>query len=129
MVQAKRSPIISDTEDYMEKHFREQVSTDYVYHNMQHVQNVVEATRRIAQYYQLTEEELDILEIAAWFHDSGFHEGSEGHEERSVALAEAFLNQRDYPTERIEQVKSAVLDTKHGAQPSLLINQILRDAD
>ncbi|MEM1325475.1 MAG: Pycsar system effector family protein [Bacteroidota bacterium] len=129
MVQAKRSPIISDTEDYIEKHFREQVSSDYVYHNMQHVQNVVEATRRIAQYYPLTEEELEILEIAAWFHDSGFHEGSEGHEERSVALAETFLSAKDYATERIARIQAAILDTKHGAQPESLINQILRDAD
>jgi predicted metal-dependent HD superfamily phosphohydrolase len=113
----------------MEKHFRERVSAEYVYHNMQHVQNVVEATRRVAQYYPLEETDLEVLEIAAWFHDSGFYGGSDGHEERSVALAASFLQGHDYPQEQIEKVKSAILDTRHGATPTTLINQILRDAD
>lgn len=129
MVQAKRAAILAEAEDFVELHFRQKVSADHVYHNIQHVQNVVEAARRIAQYYDLNEEDYEILEIAAWFHDTGFHDGSDGHEERSVELATRFLRERAYNEHKIERVGQAILGTKFDAQPTQLIDQILRDAD
>ena len=128
MVQAKRSTILAETEDFVELHFRQKVSANHVYHNVQHVQNVVEAARRIARYYDLNEEDYEVLEIAAWFHDTGFHDGSEGHEERSVELAE-FLRARNYDEHKILRITQAILGTKFDSQPTNLTAQILRDAD
>ncbi|MEM6697943.1 MAG: Pycsar system effector family protein [Bacteroidota bacterium] len=101
----------------------------YVYHDLRHVQTVVEAARLIAKSYNLSEEQLEILELAAWFHDAGFSEGAEGHEERSVEIARSFLKSKDYDEEKIKQVGAAILDTRYDAKPMELLNQILRDAD
>ncbi|MEM9848246.1 MAG: HD domain-containing protein, partial [Bacteroidota bacterium] len=124
-----RSAILLDAEDFIELHFKEKVDSKYVYHNIQHVQNVVDAAHHIAAGYSLTENEKEILELAAWFHDAGYSEGPEQHEERSALIAAKFLKEKGYEEEKIERVSSAILDTKYDAQPTELLNQILRDAD
>ena len=57
----------------------------------------MEATRQIAAGYELTEQEIEILILAAWFHDIGYIEGAEAHEERSCKYAKAFLEENNVP--------------------------------
>lgn len=124
-----RNKLLADTEKYITDFFKEHIPTEYVFHDIQHTKNVVEAVLLIGEAFSLTEKELEILQLAAWFHDLGYAEGSEGHEERGCAVAEEFLSQKDYPPEDIDQIKACILATKVPHQPKDLLEEIICDAD
>ena len=43
-----------------------------VFHNLEHTENVVRKVNEIAGHYNLSEEDMMIVYIAAWFHDTGY---------------------------------------------------------
>jgi len=103
--------------------------TTMVYHNLNHTREVVKAAEKIGKYANLNEEEMEILMLAAWFHDSGFKFSFENHEEKSIEIAEKFLKDCDYPTEKMEKVLSTILSTTVSQEPTTLIENVLNDAD
>jgi len=99
------------------------------YHNLQHTINVVNAVKEICAQEDLTEEVVESLEIAAWFHDMGYDKGAEGHEQRSAEYATKFLKERDFSKERIETICACILATKYPQVPATFLEKILCDAD
>ncbi len=73
--------------------------------------------------------ELVILQLAAWFHDTGYYTSPEGHEELSCQLAESYLKQRYYESGDIEAVKGCIIATRVPQNPQNLMEEILCDAD
>jgi uncharacterized membrane-anchored protein YitT (DUF2179 family) len=73
--------------------------------------------------------ELDILRTAALYHDAGFLEGYENHEELSCKLARENLPQFSYQAEDIEQVCRLIMATRITQQPADRLEGILCDAD
>ena len=67
--------------------------------------------------------------MVAWFHDTGYTEGTEEHEESSCDIAEKFLSKEGYNKEGIEKIKACIRTTKWNAKPSNLLDEIIRDAD
>lgn len=53
--------------------------------------------------------DLEILEIAARFHDIDYSKGKEFHTQDSVNLAEKFLLDAKYPKNKVAKVKTAIL--------------------
>ncbi len=125
----KESPVVLSAELYVTAFFNENVSAKYVFHNLEHVRNVVDATLTIAEDYELTNTELEILQLAAWFHDVGYNEKPEGHEQRGASIARVFLESKGYDEVNIQRVEQAILATKPSAEPTTLIDRILCDAD
>jgi predicted metal-dependent HD superfamily phosphohydrolase len=101
-----------------------------VLHNLAHTKNVVKKTNEIAGHYQLTEEDMRVLFIAAWFHDSGYLTGPpEGHEERSAELMRSFMTTLDEPESSIEKAAQCILATKFPRNPEGILEEIICDAD
>ena len=100
-----------------------------VYHNLNHTREVVKAAEKIGNYANLSESEMEILMLSAWFHDSGFKDNYDLHEEKSAEIAEKFLTENKYPSERIEKVVSTIMSTKIDQKPKTLIENVLNDAD
>jgi hypothetical protein len=100
-----------------------------VYHNLNHTREVVNAAEKIGQYANLSEEEMEILMLAAWFHDAGFRYNYDLHEEKSAELAEKFLKEHNYPSDKTEKVISSIMSTKIDQTPISLIEKVLNDAD
>ena len=57
---------------------------------------MVNATVQLSAAHDLHSKELELLLIAAWFHDIGYDEGPLGHEERSGHYAKVFLEKYDF---------------------------------
>ncbi|NJL76356.1 MAG: HD domain-containing protein [Saprospiraceae bacterium] len=110
-------------------HFAEKVPQKYVFHDIHHVRSVVEAVAQIAAHFPLSDQELEILLLAGWFHDTGYDQGPEDHEARSATYAREFLMARKYPVADIKRVEAAILATKPSFSPTETIEQILCDAD
>ena len=100
-----------------------------VYHNLNHTWEVVKAADNIANYANLTDDEKEILMLAAWFHDTGFKFDYNNHEEKSIEIAKDFLAQNNYPEKKTEKVVSCITSTKIDREPKTLTECVLCDAD
>ena len=67
--------------------------------------------------------------VAAWFHDTGYTEGYENHEEESVKIATAFLKEKGQTDEFITNVSSLILATVKEYIPKTHLEKIIKDAD
>jgi uncharacterized protein len=109
--------------------FERHLSTDLTFHNQQHTADVVQAVTLIGKQCEITTEALEILQIAAWFHDSGYCFGYTNHEDKSINLAGHFLNQQNCPAALIRKVAGLIGATRFPQQPVDLLEQIICDAD
>jgi len=121
--------LLSEIEDFVTDYIGQHVTESYVYHDIQHTINVVLAARELAVVTQLDSREEEILEIAAWFHDTGYDEGPKDHEERSVKHAIQSLEARNYPQDRLAEVVNCIRATKMPHQPESLLEKLICDAD
>jgi predicted metal-dependent HD superfamily phosphohydrolase len=99
------------------------------FHNFEHAKAVAKACREIGTASRLSPEDLEVVTLAAWFHDVGYLECGEGHEEKSAEMAASFLRKNRYPEEKITQVVQCIRSTKLPQRPNNLMEQVLCDAD
>lgn len=100
-----------------------------VYHTLAHTEETVAAAEEIAEACKLGKQEKEIVFLAAWFHDIGYVETVEGHEEKGVEIATRFLQENDYPQQKIDQVAGCIRATKMPQSPTNVLEEVLCDAD
>jgi len=100
-----------------------------IYHNIVHTQMVVHNAIGLSSHLQLSESELFIVQVAAWFHDTGYLFDIENHERAGAAEAEQFLKALAVAPEIIASVKSAILATKLPQSAASITDKIVCDAD
>lgn len=127
--QPSNNPLLAEAEVHIRQFFNKRIPPDYVFHDLQHTMSVVESVGEIGEGFQLTEEEMEILQFAAWFHDLGYDQGPQGHEERGASYAREFLEANAYPEERIQEIERCILGTKFPQKPETKLERILCDAD
>lgn len=122
--------LLRDVEAYVEKYIHENVEAHFVYHNFQHTCAVVDAARDLAEHYEVDEDEKLAIVLAAWFHDTGYSDGWENHEQRGISNAHRWLKEQgvDDP-QLLDTVSGAILATKMPQQPNNFIEEIVADAD
>jgi len=128
-MQIAQKAILESVEDYTKKFFEQHISDKYAYHNLQHTINVVNAVKEICAKEEVGAATTELLEIAAWFHDLGYDQGAEGHEQRSADYATNFLKENDYSEADITTIRNCILATKYPQAPTTLFQKILCDAD
>jgi predicted metal-dependent HD superfamily phosphohydrolase len=121
--------LLKKAEAYVEKFYAERIPSEYVYHNFGHTCDVVESVQLIGAGYELSKEEFEVLQLAAWFHDTGYDKGPDQHEQRACEHVEAFLQGRAYPQGKLQKVFDCILATAIDFKPSNLLEMIIRDAD
>ncbi|MBE2255205.1 MAG: HD domain-containing protein [Ignavibacteria bacterium] len=109
--------------------FRDKLSSEYVYHNYLHTTKVTESAQKIGKKSGLNESELELVTLAALFHDTGYIVSKEGHEVKSAEFAEEFLKTKNFPTEKIQKVKELILATTIPVSPKNLMEEVICDAD
>ena len=100
-----------------------------IYHNLKHTQETVDAAEKIAEGMGLSGPETTMVLVACWFHDVGYNESAEEHEQKSADIAEAFLKDQGADRETLETVRGCILATKIPQKPQTLLQQIVCDAD
>lgn len=120
--------LLQDTENFVREYFAENVPAKFVFHDFEHTVQTVAAVRLLGEGFQLDERELLIIQLATWFHDTGYAQGPEDHEERSCGIAERFLTGK-IRAEDIETVLTCIRATKVPQRPSNLLEQVICDAD
>src|SRR5215213_11217141 len=104
--------LLSAARNYVTDIFTHQLKPEYVFHNLEHTEDVVEASSYMADHYKLNEDDRLVLMLAAWFHDTGYTKGeAAGHEEESVRIATEFLQRHTADSTLIQRVSSAIQAT------------------
>jgi uncharacterized protein len=123
------SELLNKVSEYASKIITEKLPKEIVYHNIEHTKEVVDTANDIGKHSGLPESEMEILLIAAWFHDIGITGNYNNHEEKSASIAKDFLQKNNYPSEKIEKVINLILATRLPQEPKNLIEKVICDAD
>jgi uncharacterized protein len=106
------------------------LSPDLFYHNLSHTKSVVSAALEIAAEEGIKNtDDLFLLATAAWFHDAGYINTYEKHEEESCRLAMELLPDAGYSQGQIHAICTLIMKTHVPQQPETLLEKILCDAD
>lgn len=99
------------------------------YHNLQHTKDVVEAVQYLAKCEKVNKKDFTLLSTAAAFHDAGFIEGYNNHEEISCNVARTYLPQFGFSEEDIKKICELIMVTKIPQAPKNHLEQIMCDGD
>lgn len=121
--------IIKQAGEYVFQLFKQRLSKKLVYHNYKHTFETVAEAQELGRLSKLPKDQLQDLTLAAWFHDTGYVETYDGHEEQSVTIAKEWLREQEYPEERIQLITDTILATRHDQEPETLLEELLVDAD
>lgn len=106
------------------------LSSDLTYHCLNHTLDVVDQSIRIATEEQVVDyRDLHLLKIAALYHDTGFLQSYNDHEEKSC---EIFLEDADRYCLKAEEksvIINLILATRIPQRPVTLLEKIICDAD
>ncbi len=122
--------ITRQAEVFIKDLFAKEAPARLTYHDIVHTEYVVEMAKRIGEHSGLSEEELMLVVVAAWFHDSGFVIRSKGHEKESQKLARQFLSAKGVTEKQIQSVLHCIMATKMPQDPGEeLLAKVVCDAD
>ncbi len=108
---------------------KNELDADLHYHCFEHTQDVVNAARMIGEATALSTEQREIVLMAAWFHDLGYREVVQNHEEISATIALDFLKTRDCDEETMMGVVGCIMATQMPQTPKNEMEMVLCDAD
>lgn len=108
---------------------RRELSENLIYHSVEHTLDVVKAAKVLGEMEGLQSNDMRLLEIAALYHDIGFIESYEDHEDHSIKITREVLPDFGFSKEEIEIITSAINATKIPQTPVTRIGEILADAD
>lgn len=106
-----------------------ELSENLVYHSVEHTLDVVKAAKALGEMEGLQNSDMLLLEIAALYHDIGFIESYEDHEDHSIKIAREVLPNFGFSKEEIEIITSAIQATKIPQKPLNRIGEVLADSD
>jgi HD superfamily phosphodiesterase len=128
MSMSYQSSYIEKVEEYVSGLLLE-LPENLCYHNLKHTKEVVEACKVIGTETNLSTSDLEIIIIAAWFHDTGHIKTYFGHEKVSIEIARNFLNQLRYPNKKLLEVLGCIKATETPQKPKNELQKIVCDAD
>ena len=120
--------LLQDTEIYIKDYFAEHIRQEYVFHDLEHTVQTVAAVHMIGEGFHLDQRDMLVLQLATWFHDTGYFDGPKDHEARSCTIAEQYLRGK-ISDDELEAVLGCIRATKVPQQPNNLLEQIICDGD
>ena len=121
--------ILKISEDYAKNLLKDKLSSAYTYHNLDHTIQVVDKIKILAKEENISPEETENLLLAGWFHDLGYVDDADNHEEESRKIASDFLKQHQFPEERLAKIGELILATDKFYKPKNHLEEVIKDAD
>ena len=121
--------ILRKTKEFVGQMFRNNGTNNKYFHNFTHTAEVVKVIDEIASALNINDEDREILSLAGWFHDVGYTECFDGHEDLGIEIASNFLNSNDYPEAKVIKVAALIRATQMPRKPKNLLEEIICDAD
>ena len=115
--------------EYILKRLKEELPPERSYHCLEHTLDVYAAAIDIAEKEGVNGKDLLLVKTAALYHDCGFLDGGEGHEERGCHIARESLPVFGYDHDSIERICGMIMATEVPQKPTNHLEEILCDAD
>jgi len=125
----QQTSIAQSAAQYARDILETELPSDITYHTVDHTEGVVEAALEIGRASGITSDELEIVELACWFHDVGYSKNAEGHESIGASMAYNFLVEHHYSEDSARKVRDCILATKMPQNPRNKLEEIVCDAD
>ena len=125
----EKETITALTEQFITTLLSEQLSSDHQFHALSHTLSVRDACLELAEIQGISDEEKEILELAALLHDVGYTQAYEGHEAVSVKLAADYLTEQNYPEEKKNKVLACIAATEMAKSPANEVEKLMKDGD
>jgi uncharacterized protein len=106
-----------------------ELPSNLYYHGFHHVLDVLQSAQRLGEMEKINEKEMEMLCLAALFHDSGFIISSKDHELNGCKLVRENLLGFGYSENEIETICGMIMATKFPQQPKNLLEELICDAD
>lgn len=130
MATVEQSDIITAAEDFVRQIFEQKIPSDiYTYHNWVHTTQVRDEVLLLARHAGVSNGDLELLNLASLFHDTGFSKTYSGHEDVSMEIARDFLIAHNYPADKIEAILRIIEVTKIDQKPRTKLEALMKDAD
>ena len=115
--------------DFLVSRLENETPGYYTYHNADHTKAVIDAAEYLGKKEGLTDNEITLVKTAALFHDAGFLQQAERHEEISCIWARDYLHHYGYNADQIEEICRIIIATRLPQSPKDHLAEILCDAD
>ncbi|WP_026713925.1 Pycsar system effector family protein [Flavobacterium daejeonense] len=116
-------------QDFVYNLLKDKLSSSFLYHNFNHTTDVVSAVKTLAQSESMDDKTIEMLVVAAWFHDTGYVNEPDNHEEASVQIAAEFLKANGKSEDYIAQVSAFIRATVYHNIPQSIEEKVIKDAD
>lgn len=99
------------------------------YHSVEHTLDVLDAVSRLGELEKVNDQNMSLLKTAALFHDLGFIETYNGHEDASIRIANKVLPEYGYTSDDIKVIDGLIRSTEIPQTPKTHLEEIMADAD
>jgi uncharacterized protein len=99
------------------------------YHGQHHVLDVLSSAETLGKLENINNGEMELLKLAALFHDSGYIINSHDHEKLGCGIVKENLPGFGYSQKEIEAICGMIMATRYPQQPTNLLEEIICDAD
>ncbi len=120
---------IKGASDHIIRRIQRELDPRRTYHSLAHALDVQASALEIARLEQVHGEDLQLLEVAAIFHDCGFLVASEDHEEAGRDIIRSVLPTFGFNERQVERVGLLIMATRVPQCPEDRLARILCDAD
>jgi uncharacterized protein len=121
--------IVARAEKFVREFLSENLPEEMHFHNEGHALDVANAVNEIGIASSVGDVSMEVVEVAAWFHDTGYCFEYGGHENSSIDIADKFLSSEKCSTSFINEVLTCIRATRFPQTPDTLLEQIICDAD
>ncbi|HQW85425.1 MAG TPA: HD domain-containing protein, partial [Ferruginibacter sp.] len=98
--------------DFVINLLKTKIPKTYYYHNVGHTLYVVDNVVKIGNAENCTDNEIELLKVAALWHDTGYINIYTGHEAESCKLSRKYLPGYGYHENDIEKICGMIMATK-----------------
>ena len=116
-------------QDFVISLLKNNIPSEYTYHNYEHTLYVQQKVKDLAAQLHIAAHETMLLDTAALWHDTGYINVYQGHEEESCRLATQQLPGYGFNAGDIEAICGMIMATKVPQKPMNLLQEIIADAD
>lgn len=121
--------LVKKADTFVTQLLTDKLPNEYDYHSVNHTREVVDNAEMIGEESGLSEDEINIVKICAWFHDTGFIYKPIDNEKDSAKIAKDFLTANGIDEKVIAQVVDGIMATCIPQTPNNIVDRVLCDAD
>ncbi|MBI1342027.1 MAG: HD domain-containing protein [Terrimonas sp.] len=115
--------------DFVVDLLKDRIPDSYTYHDYKHTLYVLDNVKTIGREEHCTEKEIELLSVAALWHDTGYINTYKEHELESCRLAIQYLPGYGYQAEDIDLICGMIMATRVPQTPLNKLEEIITDAD